>query len=79
MFLPVFIAILMGFISPNHASKCNGGTVYVTTNDSGAQNDSGDNPGTGDDDGTGGGTGGGGSTGGGGTSGEGSQLPPPKP
>lgn len=71
MFIPIFIAILMGLVSPaNHSSNCNGGgTVYMTSGD-----DSGD-PGTDpSDDDTG--ISGPGPAGPGGGSG---QNPPPKP
>ncbi|MCY1524791.1 hypothetical protein D9M68_597420 [compost metagenome] len=77
MFLPIFIAILLGFLSPSHSgytNGCNGGTVYVsgTGDDSGDPDDPNDpndpddpnNPGDPGDDGTGGGAG---------------QNPPPKP
>lgn len=70
MFLPIFIAILMGLISPaNQSTNCNnGGNVYVTN--SGGEDDPGNDPG---DDGTG--IGGPGPAGPGGGSG---QNPPPK-
>lgn len=73
MYLPIFIALLLGLINPSHTNNCNGGgTVYVTTNDSNPSN-SGEEEGEGDgeDDGNDGpGAGGpGGNTG----------NPPPKP
>lgn len=76
MFIPIFIAILMGLISPtNHSSNCNsGGTVYVnsTTGEDGEPSTNpGDNSG-GDDTGIGGP----GPANPGGGSG---QNPPPKP
>lgn len=73
MFLPIFIALLMGLISPaNPSSTCNGGTVYVSN--SGAEDpgtgDTGEDPGdTGDEPGPGAGSAGGNQ----------GQNPPPKP
>lgn len=72
MYIPIFIAILMGLISPaNHSSNCNsGGTVYVNSTDGEDDPDTG----SGDDDGTG--IGGPGPANPGGNTG---QNPPPKP
>lgn len=77
MFIPIFIAILVGLISPNSQTANSGsnGTVYVS-NSSGDEGDPGTDPGTetGDDDDTG--ISGPGAGGPGGNSG---QNPPPKP
>lgn len=68
MFIPFFIAILMGLISPaNHTTNCNGGTVQVS-------NSGPDDPGTGDPDGDPGDT-----KGEPGPGGDNQHLPPPKP
>jgi len=71
MYIPIFIALLLGLLSPSHPGRthhCSGGTVYVSnsTVDPGDPIDPDDpnNPGDPGDDGTGG---------------EGSQIPPPKP
>lgn len=72
MFIPIFIAILLGLASPAmHTSNC-GGTVTVTTTTNGEPGDPGTgDPGTGDP--------GTGDPGDDGTGGDNSQLPPPKP
>jgi hypothetical protein len=68
MFIPIFIAILMGLISPsNHRSTCTGGTVYVSSSESNAGDEPGD--GGGDDSGTPGDD----------TGGQTGHNPPPKP
>jgi hypothetical protein len=74
MFLPIFIALLLGLINPSHTNNCNGGgTVYVnSTNDD--PNDPGDGEDGGDDDGEDDGN-----DGPGGPTGDNGQLPPPKP
>lgn len=77
MFIPIFIAILMGLISPSsQSSNCGGGgTVYVTNSGS-EEGDPGTDPGDGSDSGDDTGIGGPGPAGPGGGSG---QNPPPKP
>ena len=76
MFLPYFIALFLGFVSPSNNSNCHTNTSVVSTNDAGDED--GGSP---DDDGTGGtGTGTGGGTGSGtGTGGDTGNTPPPKP
>lgn len=82
MFLPYFIALILGLVSPSETSTYHSNTEMVSTSSNGEPVD--DEP-THDDGtgGTGGGSTGGGSTGGGagggGTTGEGSQIPPPNP
>jgi hypothetical protein len=73
MFLPIFLAILLGLINPSQTNNCNGsGTVYVnTTNDD--PGDPGDGEDGGEDDGEDDGNDGPGS------SGNTGQIPPPKP
>jgi len=65
MFIPIFIAILMGLISPaSHSLNCqNGGTVQVSNS---GPEDPGNEPGTP-------------TTPGGDTGGENGELPPPRP
>ena len=76
MFLPLFIAILLGLVNPSHANNnCNGGgTVVVNAadpdpNDPG-NGEGGDDGDTKNDPGT---------DGPGGPTGDNGQLPPPKP
>ncbi|MFN0291756.1 hypothetical protein [Pedobacter helvus] len=73
MFIPIFIALLMGLISPaNHSANCNtGGTVYVnsTNGEDGDPDTDPDNNGDTGVDGPGPANPGGGS----------GQNPPPKP
>lgn len=71
MFIPIFMAILLGLINPSHTNNnCNGGgAVYVTTTNS-DPNDPGDG---GEDDGEDDGNDGPGTGGGTGN------IPPPKP
>lgn len=62
MFIPLIIAILLGFVTPstNHCSNSNGGTVYVSPSSADAQTSDFTDFGDGDDngeDGTGGETG----------------------
>lgn len=67
MFIPYFIAILLGLVNPshtNHSGNCNGNTtVSATSSDPGNPGDDGFIPGPGPGTGTGGDTG---------------QNPPPK-
>lgn len=73
MFIPIFLAILLGLINPSQTNNCNGGsTIHInaTNNEPGDPGDGEDGGGgDGEDDGndgpgTGGGTG---------------NIPPPKP
>lgn len=74
MFIPIFIAILMGLISPTtNNANCKSGTVYVSNNE---PNDDPGDPGDGGDEEEDPGTDGPGGTGTGGGTGP---LPPPKP
>lgn len=77
MFIPIFIAILMGLISPasHNSNGANGGTVYVTNSGSDEGNPDTD-PGDGGDGGDDTGIGGPGPANPGGGSG---QNPPPRP
>lgn len=75
MFLPYFIALFLGLVSPSETSNYQTNTEMVSTNSNeDPEGDLGDDDGTG---GTGGGTGGG--VGGGGTAGENGNVPPPNP
>lgn len=88
MFLPYFIALFLGLVSPSETSNYHSNTETVNTSSNGDPEDGGpglDDDGTG---GTGGGTGGGstggtgstgGGVGGGGTGGETGSIPPPNP
>ncbi len=60
MFMPYFIAILLGLISPSEQSNpnCHNNTQVVSTQDNGGNGDNGDDGDNGEDgDGTGGETG----------------------
>jgi hypothetical protein len=73
MFIPLFIAILLGLACPlQPGTSCSHNTT-VSVNSEGDPGDPGDDGGSGDDDGTGGG-----STGTG-TGGDTGNTPPPKP
>ncbi|TKC03187.1 hypothetical protein [Pedobacter cryotolerans] len=80
MFLPYFIALFLGLVSPSETSNYQTNTEMVSTsNNDPGETIPGDDDGTGD---TGGGTGGGstgGGVGGGSTAGENGHVPPPNP
>lgn len=77
MFLPYFIALFLGLVSPSETSNYQTNTEMVSTsNNDPGETIPGDEDGTGGTGGTGGGSTGGG-VGGGSTGGEGGQLPPP--
>lgn len=85
MFLPYFIALFLGLVSPSENSNYHSNTDIVSTTSNGEPEDGepgdDDGPGTGGGS-TGGGTGGGstgGGAGGGSTGGEAGHIPPPNP